>query len=139
MSDTNIKLDKPILLFDGVCNFCNSSVNFIVDRNSKKNILFSSLQSQTGQQLLEKFNLPKDNFNSLVLVDGDNYYTKSTAALKIAEYLDGNWKFLSILKIIPKFIRDFGYDFIAKNRYKIFGKSDQCRIPTKEMRERFLN
>ncbi len=127
MSDTNIKLDKPILLFDGVCNFCNSSVNFIVDRNSKKNILFSSLQSQTGQQLLEKFNLPKDNFNSLVLVDGDNYYTKSTAALKIAEYLDGNWKFLSILKIIPKFIRDFGYDFIAKNRYKIFGKSDQCR------------
>ncbi len=139
MSDTNIKLDKPILLFDGVCNFCNSSVNFIVDRNSKKNILFSSLQSQTGQQLLEKFNLPKDNFNSLVLVDGDNYYTKSTAALKIAEYLDGNWKFLSILKIIPKFIRDFGYDFIAKNRYKIFGKSDQCRISTKEMRERFLN
>lgn len=131
--------DKPILLFDGVCNFCNSSVNFIVDRNSKKDILFSSLQSETGQKLLEKFNLPKENFNSLVLVEGYKYYTQSTAALKVAEHLDGYWKMLGILKIVPKFIRDLVYDIIAKNRYKIFGKSDQCRIPTKDMRERFLN
>lgn len=139
MNKLEIKTDKPILLFDGVCNFCNSSVNFIVDRNSSKDILFSSLQSETGQQLLERFNLPKENFSSLVLVEGDKYYTKSTAALKVAGHLDGAWKGLKVLKIVPKFIRDFGYDLIAKNRYKWFGKTDQCRIPTKEMRERFLN
>lgn len=133
-----LSTDSPILLFDGVCNFCNSSVNFIIDRNSKKNILFASLQSPIGQQLLEKFNLPKETFNSLVLVEGEKYYTKSTAALRVAEHLDGGWKSLGVLKFVPKFVRDFGYDVIAKNRYSIFGKSDQCRLPTPEVKERFL-
>lgn len=133
-----LKTNKPILLFDGVCNFCNSSVNFIIDRNSKKDILFASLQSPVGQQLLDKFNLPKDTFNSLVLVEGDKYYTKSAAALRVAQHLDGSWKSLGVLKFLPEFLRDFGYDIIAKNRYSIFGKSDQCRLPSPEVRERFL-
>lgn len=147
MAESNLKNDnqkvletsKPVLMFDGICNFCNSSVNFIIDRNSQKDILFTSLQSEKGQDLLKSFNLPTENFSSLVLVEGDKYFTKSTAALKIAEHLDGNWKLLGLLKVIPKFIRDIGYDIIANNRYRLFGKSEQCRIPTKEMRERFLN
>ncbi len=138
MNENVLNTQKPILLFDGVCNFCNSSVNFIIDHNSSKDILFTSLQSDLGQQLLKKFNLPTENFNSLLLVEGDKYYTKSIAALKIAQHLDGNWKNLYFLKILPSFIRDFGYDVIAQNRYKIFGKSDQCRVPTKETKERFL-
>lgn len=133
------EIDKPILLFDGVCNFCNSSINFIIDRNAKKDILFSSLQSEKGQELLKKFNLPTENFSTLILVEGDRVYTKSTAALKIAEHLDGQWSKLAFLKIIPKIFRDIGYDLIAKNRYKLFGKADHCRMPTKELRERFLN
>lgn len=142
MNKTTIDIDttnKPILLFDGVCNFCNSSINFILDRNSKKDILFSSLQSDTGQALLKKFNLPTEDFTSLVLVEGDKYYTKSTAALRVSEHLDGAWSKLSFLRIVPSFIRDFAYELVSKNRYKIFGKSDQCRLPTKETRERFLN
>ena len=133
-----ITKDKPILLFDGVCNFCDSSVNFIIDRNSQKNIKFASLQSESGQQLLNEFKLPTETFNSLVLVQDGTYYTKSTAALKVARMLDGAWQFLFLLVIIPQFIRDFFYDIIANNRYKWFGKKDQCRLPTKEVRDRFL-
>lgn len=139
MSETEIKVNKPILLFDGVCNFCNSSINFIIDNNSKKDILFSSLQSKTGQELLKKFNLPLESFSSLVLVEGDKYYTESTAALKVAEHLDGAWNKLIFLKIVPSFLRDGVYKVIAKNRYKWFGKQDMCRLPSKETKERFLN
>ncbi len=138
MSEVEIKTDKPILLFDGVCNFCNSSVNFIIDNNSKKDILFSSLQSETGQLLLKKFGLPLESFSSLVLVEGDKYYTESAAALKVASHLDGIWNKLALFRIIPPFIRDGVYKIIAKNRYKWFGKQDQCRLPSKETKERFL-
>ncbi len=139
MIEKIIEKDKPIILFDGVCNFCNSSVNFIINRDSEKKILFASLQSETGQKLLKQFNLPTENFTSLVLVSGDEFFTKSDAGLRIAKMLDGGWKTLYITKIIPRFIRNFIYDLIANNRYKIFGKSDHCMLPTKEVRERFLN
>lgn len=131
-------MNKPILLFDGVCNLCDTSVHFIIDRNPKKNLLFASLQSDKGQELLNKFNLSTENFDSMVLVVGDKYYTKSSAALKVSQSMSLPWSALSIFIIIPKIIRDSAYSVIARNRYKWFGKQELCRVPTPELRERFL-
>jgi len=128
---------KPIVLFDGVCNLCSGSVQFILKRDKKNVFQFASLQSNPGQELLKKFNLPADTFNSFVLVEGENIYTRSTAALRIARNLNG-WKWLYAFRIVPKFIRDAIYNLIAKNRYRWFGKKDECWIPTPELRAKFL-
>jgi predicted DCC family thiol-disulfide oxidoreductase YuxK len=131
-------MNNPIVLFDGVCNLCNSSVQFLI-KNDKKNILlFASLQSEAGQALLKKFDLPTNVFNSFVLVDGEQIYLRSSAALKVASYLGGFWKVLQVLWIIPRFVRDGVYNLIAKNRYKWFGKKTECMIPTLELKARFL-
>ncbi|MCU0440085.1 MAG: thiol-disulfide oxidoreductase DCC family protein [Raineya sp.] len=132
-------MNNPIILFDGVCNLCNSSVQFLI-KNDKKNILrFASLQSEIGQNLLQKFNLPTNIFNSFVLIDGEQVYLRSSAALKVASYLGGAWKILQFFWIFPAFIRDGVYNLIAKNRYKWFGKRTECMIPTPELKARFLN
>ena len=128
---------KPIVLFDGVCNLCSGSVQFILKRDKNNLFQFASLQSKPGQEYLKKFNLPADTFNSFVLVEGDNIYTRSTAALRIARNLKG-WKWLYGFRIVPKFIRDAVYNLIAKNRYRWFGKKDECWIPTPELKSRFL-
>ncbi len=127
-----------IILFDGVCNFCDSSVNFIIDRDKKNIFKFSALQSEKGQEILEYFKLPKDDFDSFVFIENDKVFKKSSAALKIANKLGGFWKLFYPLIIIPKFIRDFFYSLIANNRYKLFGKKDACRIPTPELKQKFL-
>jgi len=127
-----------IILFDGVCNFCDSSVNFIIDKDSKNIFKFAALQSEKGQEILDYFKLPKDDFDSFVLIEDNKIYKKSSAALKIANKLGGIWKILYPLIIIPKPIRDFFYNLIAKNRYKLFGKKDACRIPTPQFKEKFL-
>lgn len=129
---------KKIILFDGVCNFCNYWVNFILKHDLKKNFLFAALQSKAGQELLAKFNLSTTNFDTFILINDDSYQTKSDAAISIAQNLSGWPKILLIGKIIPRFLRNFIYDLIAKNRYKIFGKKESCRVPTKEEKERFL-
>jgi len=127
-----------IILFDGVCNLCNSSVNFIID-NDKRNVFkFASLQSETGSELMKKHNLTSKDIDSVILIDADRAYIKSDAALRIAAELGGIYKLISYLRFIPKFIRDFFYDIIAKNRYKWFGKKDTCRIPTPELKSKFL-
>jgi predicted DCC family thiol-disulfide oxidoreductase YuxK len=128
---------KPIVLFDGVCNLCSGSVQFILKRDKNNLFQFASLQSKPGQEYLKKFNLPADTFNSFVLVEGDNIYTRSTAALRIAKNLKG-WKWLYAFRIVPKFIRDAVYNLIAKNRYRWFGKKNECWIPTPDLRARFL-
>ena len=128
---------KPIVLFDGVCNLCSGSVQFILKRDKNNLFQFASLQSKPGQEYLKKFNLPADTFNSFVLVEGDKIYTRSTAALRIARNLKG-WKWLYGFRIVPKFIRDAVYNLIAKNRYRWFGKKDECWIPTPELKSRFL-
>lgn len=128
----------PILLFDGVCNFCDQTVHFIICYDKKEIFKFAALQSNTGQELLKSFHLPTADFNSLVVVKGHRYYTKSTAALEICYSLGGAWKLLFIFKLIPRPIRDYVYDIIAKNRYKWFGKHDHCMIPKPEVRKRFL-
>ena len=129
----------PILLFDGVCNVCDSSINFIIKRDKEGKYRYASLQSETGQELLKKFNLPTNDFDSFVYVDGDSYYTKSSGALKVLKGLGGLWSIFYAFIIIPKPIRDAVYSLIAQNRYKWFGKKDECMIPSPEIRERFYN
>ena len=130
--------DKPVILFDGVCTLCSGSVQFILKRDRGKRFLFASLQSAYGQNLLQQFNLPVDNFNSFILYQDGKIYTKSTGALKMFSQLKG-WKWVKIFWIVPKFIRDLVYSLIANNRYKWFGKKETCMIPTKAIRERFLD
>jgi predicted DCC family thiol-disulfide oxidoreductase YuxK len=130
--------NNPIILFDGVCNFCNSSVNFVIERDKKSIIKFAPLQSEAGQQLLQQYNLSTTEFNSFVFIEAGNFYTASTAALKVTRYLSALWPLLYGFIIVPKFIRDGVYNWISKNRYKWFGKKEQCMIPTLEIRSRFL-
>ncbi len=131
------KINKSIIFFDGVCNLCNSSVQFILKRDTNKKFMFASLQSDVAKKLLLHKNV-KNNFDSIILLDKGKIYNKSIAILKIGKTLGFPYSLGSIFFIIPKFIRDFIYDWIAKNRYKWFGKKDSCMIPTKEYLERFL-
>jgi predicted DCC family thiol-disulfide oxidoreductase YuxK len=131
--------NKSILLFDGVCNLCNRSVQFIIKRDQKKQFLFAPLQGKTGQDLLQRFNLPANNFNSFVLVEKDKVYTRSSAALRVSKTLGRGWQFFYVFMIVPRFIRDGVYNLIAKNRYKWFGKKNSCLIPTPELKDRFLD
>jgi predicted DCC family thiol-disulfide oxidoreductase YuxK len=127
-----------IILFDGVCNFCNFWVNFIIDRDKDDIFRFAALQSEAGQKLLNKFNLKTDDFDTFILIKGETYFTKSTAALKIARKLNYPVKVLYYFIFIPKFLRDLLYSLIAINRYKFFGKRDICRIPSENEKEKFL-
>ncbi|MGW8121331.1 thiol-disulfide oxidoreductase DCC family protein [Roseivirga echinicomitans] len=127
-----------ILLFDGVCNLCNSAVNFIIDRDPKKHFKFAALQSDFGQSKLKELGFNQEEFDSLVLLSKGKVYRKSSAALRIAKKLTGLWPILFIFIVIPPFIRNVAYDFIGKNRYKWFGKQDSCRMPTPELKQRFV-
>ena len=136
---------NKIILFDGVCNFCNFWVNFIIDHDKKDFFRFAALQSETGQNILKQINLKTNNFwqsqrlpDSLILVDKQNYFIKSSAALNILKHLSGFWKILFVFIIIPRPIRNFIYDLIAKNRYKIFGKKHVCRIPNEKEKGKFI-
>lgn len=130
-------MERQIVLFDGVCNFCNGAINFTIDRDPKAKFLFAPLQSEFGIEAKEKFRFP-GNVDSIILIKNEKAYIKSTAALLIARQLSGLWPLMYIFIIIPPFIRNFFYDLIARNRYKWFGKSDSCRIPTPELKQRFL-
>lgn len=127
-----------IILFDGVCNFCNFWVNFILDRDKNDIFRFTSLQSEKGQGLLKKFSLNTDGFETFVLIDGDDHYLKSTAALKILKHLNSILKILYPLIFLPKFLRDPFYTIVANYRYKIFGKRNVCRIPAENEKKKFL-
>jgi predicted DCC family thiol-disulfide oxidoreductase YuxK len=126
-----------IILFDGVCNFCNASINFVIDHDTARRFRFASLQSDIGQQILTENRRSVSDFDTVLLVREGKLYEKSTAALEIARYLRG-WSWLYAFRFIPRFIRDVVYNLIAKNRYRIFGKSESCRIPTAEERSLFI-
>lgn len=130
---------RPIILFDGVCNYCNSMVNFVLKQDKKKKFVFAALQSESGQQLLRRSHLPAKDFDSFVLIDNKKTYLRSTASLQVLKKLPWYWKWTQLFWIVPVFLRDAVYNFIAKNRYKWFGKKDSCMIPTPDMRSRFLN
>jgi predicted DCC family thiol-disulfide oxidoreductase YuxK len=133
-----ITANYEIILFDGVCNFCNSSINFVIDHDPKKHFKFAALQSEIGQDILTQFHKNTKDFDSIILLKDNRLYQKSEAALEITRHLSGFWKHLSVFSILPTFFLNFFYDIIARNRYKIFGKADSCRMPTTELRERFL-
>ena len=127
-----------IVLFDGVCNLCSGSVQFILKRDVKGVFKFASLQSSFGQQQLDNFKIDKNILHSIILLRGDQFFQRSDAALEIAKQLGGAWSVLYIFKILPRFFRDSIYNLIARNRYRLFGKKDECWIPTPELKERFL-
>lgn len=131
--------NERIILFDGVCNLCNSSVQFVIKKDTEAKFKYASLQSASGQALLKKFNLPLEQFDSFIYINSDQVYQRSAGALNVLKDLGGFWKLLYGFIIIPPFIRDFVYNFIAKNRYKFFGKRESCMIPTPELKKRFLD
>jgi predicted DCC family thiol-disulfide oxidoreductase YuxK len=126
-----------IILFDGVCNFCNGSVQFIIKRDQNKYFKFASLQSEVGAKLLMEYGV-NSSLDSFVLIEDGKLYTKSEAALLVCRSLNGLWKWGYAFRIIPLPIRNWIYEMIAKNRYRWFGKRDSCMIPSKEDQERFL-
>jgi predicted DCC family thiol-disulfide oxidoreductase YuxK len=128
----------PIILFDGVCNFCNRSINIILDHDQDAHFQFAPSQSTAGKDILQQFGLDQKASASVILIDNKKVYTKTDAVIQIATYLKGWPSLFSIIKFIPKPIRDFGYDLIAKNRYTLFGKRETCRIPDESIRHRFL-
>lgn len=126
-----------IILFDGECNFCDNSVQFIIKRDPKGKFKFASLQSNIGKEFIKRFNVPED-MDSIVLIEDNKCYFKSSAALRICGNLNGIWKIFHLLIILPRPLRDLFYGIIAKNRYKWFGKKDVCILPNPEIRNRFL-
>jgi len=129
----------PIILFDGFCNFCNRTVNIIIEHDKDAQFQFAASQSTAGMDILQKFNLNQTSTASVILIENEKVYTKTDAVIHIATQLSG-WPRLFIgLKLIPKFIRNFGYDLIAKNRYALFGKRLTCRMPEASERHRFLD
>jgi len=129
---------KKIILFDGVCNLCNKSVTCVIKRDKKDVFRYAALQNEAGQRLVKKHDIDTSKTDSIILVDGDRAYTKSTAALKIARHLGGGYPLLYGFMIVPNFIRNWVYDYIAKNRYKWYGKKESCMIPTPELKSKFL-
>ncbi|MCK0159653.1 thiol-disulfide oxidoreductase DCC family protein [Allomuricauda sp. F6463D] len=131
---------KKIILFDGVCNLCNSSVQFVIKRDKKDLFRYAALQSDIGQQLVAQRHIDTLTIDSIILIEpGVAYYTKSDAALEIAKDLGGLWKLTAIFAWIPTSVRNVIYDFVAKNRYKWFGKKESCMIPTPELKAKFLD
>ena len=130
--------DHKIILFDGVCNLCNGAVTYIIKRDKKNVFKFAALQSEIGQELTSKFNIDTSKVDSIILIDGEKHYEKSSAALRIAKYLSGAYPLLFGFMVVPKFIRNAVYDYIARNRYKWFGKKESCMIPTAKLKDKFL-
>lgn len=135
----NLPPNKKIILFDGVCNLCNSAVQFVIQHDKKDVFRFVALQSELGQEILKHIGINPKNIDSIILYEpGIAYYYKSAAALQIAKNLDGFWHYGSILKIIPTRISNYLYNYIARNRYKWYGQKESCLIPTPELKSKFL-
>lgn len=130
--------DYAIVLFDGICNLCNSSVNFIIDRDKHNRFKFAALQSDAAVHHIGNSTGLEKVENSIVLIQDGKAFHQSTAALRIARQLSGLWPVLYIFILVPPFIRDGVYSWIARNRYSFFGKTDTCRVPTPELRDRFI-
>lgn len=130
--------NHPIVLFDGVCNLCSGSVQFILKRDPEGRFRFASLQSEAGRSLMTEHELDPDALSSVVVIEDGRAYQESSAALRIARHLPGAWKLLRVFVVIPRPIRDAVYRLIARNRYRWFGKTEACWLPTPELRARFL-
>lgn len=129
---------QPVILFDGVCNFCNGAVNFVIKRDKKALIQFAPLQSEKGRMFSRQFGFSEEDMKTFLFIEDGRVYTKSTAALRVCRYLGALWPLCYGFIIVPKFIRDGMYNWIAKNRYKWFGKKETCMMPAPEVRTRFI-
>lgn len=127
-----------VILFDGVCNLCNFFVQFVIERDKKNLFKFASLQSNYGKDLLSRFGKDNSQFESVVLFNGVNIFTESTAALIILKKLGSGWQLMYIFIVLPKFLRDAVYRFVARNRYRWFGKKDYCMVPTEDLKNKFI-
>ena len=133
------KSSHPILLFDGVCNLCNHFVQFVIKRDQSAFFHFAALRSDQGKALLQKHRLSTENIDTVVLIMNDKAYTRSSAALQVLRHLGLPWSLMTVFFVLPKGLRDVIYNFIAKNRYKWFGRQESCMMPTEELKSRFLN
>lgn len=135
----NLPRDKKIILFDGVCNLCDATVQFIIKRDTKDQFRFVALQSELGQQIIKHIGIDTTKTDSIILYEpGKAYYYKAQAALKIASALGGIYAAIGALSIIPAALSNKIYDYVARNRYKWYGKKDNCMIPTPAMKAKFL-
>lgn len=130
--------NQKVILFDGICNLCNGAVQKVIEKDEKNQFKFASLQSAFGQEFLKENTLNDQNLDSMILLDGDKFYTKSDAALRIGKELKGIYGLSGIFLIVPRFLRNWVYDIIAKNRYKWFGKQESCWLPSPELEAKFL-
>jgi len=131
--------NKAIILFDGVCNFCNSSINFIIRHDKKNHFLFAPLQSAEGKELMESYNIDSSQLDTMILIEDNKVFYKSTAALLITKHLNRLYPMLYSGIIVPRFMRDKLYDYFAKKRYKWFGRRETCMIPDEEVRGKFIS
>ena len=132
--------NKKLILFDGICNLCNASVLYVIKRDKRDLFMFAPLQSNIGKQIIKKYNIDPNKTDSIILFEHEKGISyKSTAALKIASKLSFPSNLLTIFLIIPPFIRNWVYDYIAKNRYKWYGKKEQCMVPTPKLKAKFLD
>lgn len=139
MEISELPNDKKIILFDGVCNLCNTSVQYVIKRDSKDEFRFVALQSDLGQKILKHIGIADKNIDSIVLyLPGVAYYYKSSAVIEISKTLQGFFNYGMLFRLLPSFLRDTVYDYVAKNRYKWYGKQESCMIPTPELKAKFL-
>lgn len=139
-SNLNIPSGKKIILFDGVCNLCNDAVIKVIKYDKKNTFLFTALQSEAAQKILSQLDIDTSKIDSIILYDPEEtYYIKAPAALRIMNEFSGVWKLIQVFRIFPKGFNNFFYDYIARNRYKWFGKKDSCMIPTPELKAKFLD
>lgn len=127
-----------IVLFDGVCNFCNAAINFVIEHDKDGYFKFAPLQSATGERLMNEHGIDRLETDSVILVEDGSAYVHSDAAVRIARRLNGIWSWAYLLRVIPRRLRDWGYRLIARNRYRLFGQRDACMMPTPDIRARFL-
>lgn len=132
-------VENQVVLFDGVCNLCHTTVQKLIQLDKKKQLKFASLQSEFGQGILKKFNLPQQAFDTFLYYKNGKLYDRSTAALQVMKDLDGVYRLGRVFFIIPKFLRDGVYNFVSTNRYKWFGKKESCWLPTPDLKARFLD
>ena len=137
-ADGDTASDEAVVLFDGVCNLCNGLVAFLISRDPDGRLQFAALQSDAGQELLARHGLPTEGFDSFVLVEGEQMYTKSNAAIRVAELLGWPYRLARVARLLPGGLRDSIYDTVADNRYGWFGRKDQCMIPDEDVSDRFL-
>jgi len=133
-----MKSESAVILFDGVCNLCNGFVQFVISHDPGGRFKFAALQSETGQQLLQNFPPGVRNLDTVILIENNKLYHRSTAALRIIRHLSGAWPLLYLAIVLPVFFRDWGYNFVARNRYRWLGQRESCLMPTPALKARFL-